>query len=49
LEDLIAWAEDEMKSLGDAFDKSGLPEEVPTELINETLIKIRKEFYEDKK
>lgn len=42
---LITWAESEMKDLRVLFDKSGLPDEVPSELINKTLIKIRKEFY----
>ena len=45
LEDLITWAEKEMNELSVLFDGSGLPDDVSTELINETLIKIRKEFY----
>lgn len=46
LEDLIGWAEQEMIDLDTMFDNSDLPDEVPTELINETLKKIRKDFYE---
>jgi len=45
LEELITWAEKEMEDLIVLFDDSGLPDEVPTKLIDETLIKIRKEFY----
>ena len=47
LEDLISWAETEMNELGVLFDNSDLPNEVDRELINKTLIKIRKEFYEN--
>lgn len=43
---LITWAEDEMKELGLLFESSGLPDDVDSELINETLKKIRKDFYE---
>lgn len=46
LEDLIGWAEQEMNDLDTMFDNSDLPDAVPTELINETLKKIRKDFYE---
>jgi len=46
LEDLIDWAEQEMDELDTIFDNSELPDNVPTELINETLVKIRKDFYE---
>jgi predicted nucleotidyltransferase len=45
LGELIAWAESEMNELGDLFDNSGLPSDVDSELINQTLIKIRKDFY----
>lgn len=45
LEDLIDWAEKEMNDLATLFDESDLPEEVPSELIHETLIRIRKDFY----
>ena len=48
LEDLIGWAEQEMIDLDVLFDNSELPDEVPTELINETLKKIRTDFYEGK-
>ena len=48
LGELIGWAESEMNELSGLFAKSGLPDDVPTELINETLIKIRKEFYNKK-
>lgn len=46
LEDLITWSENEMDELDTLFDNSSLPDNVPTELINETLVKIRKDFYE---
>ena len=45
LGELIGWAENEMNDLRGLFDESGLPDDVPAELINETLIKIRTEFY----
>lgn len=45
LEDLITWAEKEMIELDTLFDNSNLPENVDSELINQTLIKIRTEFY----
>jgi predicted nucleotidyltransferase len=48
LGELITWAEDEMNHLREVFDNSELPDDVPTELINETLVKIRTEFYNKK-
>ncbi len=45
LGELIEWSENEMNQLNMLFDDSSLPDEVSTELINETLIKIRKDFY----
>jgi len=45
LEDLITWAEKEMNELNELFAKSNLPDEVPTELINQVLINVRKDFY----
>ena len=43
--DLIKWAEKEMNDLSILFDESDLPDEVPSELIHRTLIKIRNDFY----
>jgi predicted nucleotidyltransferase len=45
LDDLIEWAEAEMRNLEPLFDVSELPDSVDKDLINDTLIKIRKEFY----
>lgn len=45
LEDLIKWAENEMIELDVAFDNCNLPTEVDGEIINQTLIKIRTDFY----
>ncbi|MEK6828513.1 MAG: nucleotidyltransferase domain-containing protein [Nanoarchaeota archaeon] len=46
LEELLHWAQEEMNALDAAFDNCNLPDEVGGELINQTLIKIRKDFYE---
>jgi len=46
LDDLISWAENEMIELDVAFDNCSLPNEVDSKLINDTLVRIRKEFYE---
>lgn len=45
LEELIEWSENEMAELDSLFDNSDLPDEVDTEVIHNTLVKIRKEFY----
>lgn len=46
LEELLQWAQEEMNKLDTAFDNCNLPDEVSPELINQTLIAIRKDFYE---
>jgi uncharacterized protein len=45
LEELISWSENEMAELDVLFDNSDLPDEVDHVIIDELLIKIRKEFY----
>ncbi len=45
LEELLNWAENEVKQLEELFAKSDLPDDVNPEFINELLVKIRKEFY----
>lgn len=49
LEELITWAESEMSELDALFDNSNLPDGVPRELINDTLVKIREDFYLEQK
>jgi len=46
LDSLIEWAESEMNELGPLYDASNLPVEVDAEVINQTLIKIRTDFYD---
>lgn len=45
LEELIEWAENEIATIDDLFDKSDLPNEVDPLFVHELLLKIRKEFY----
>ena len=45
LEELLDWAENEMKEIDVLFDNSDLPNEVDPELINKVLIQVRKDFY----
>ena len=45
LESLINEAEESIKEMDSIFDNSDLPNKVNMDLINELLIKIRKEFY----
>lgn len=48
LEDMLVWLENEMKELSVVYDNCNLPEEVDSELIHQTLVKIRTEFYDNK-
>lgn len=45
LDDLLNWAESEMLNLEPLFSVSNLPDSVDSKLINDTLVKIRKDFY----
>ena len=45
LQDIIEWAEKELLIIDDLFVNSDLPNEIDRELINNMLIKIRKECY----
>jgi len=47
LGELLGWAENEMNTMDVLFDNCSLPDDVDPELINQTLIKIRKGFYEN--
>jgi uncharacterized protein len=47
LGELLEWAENEMNELDTLFDNSNLPYEVESDLINRTLVKIRKDFYDN--
>jgi len=48
LESLIEIAENSLREMDEIFTNSNLPEKVDSNLINNLLIKIRKEFYEKK-
>jgi hypothetical protein len=45
LDTLIDTAEAEIKEMDRIFDESDLPNKIDPELVNELLIKIRREFY----
>ena len=45
LETLISIAENELQCLDELYQNSGLPNKVDPQLVNELLIKIRREFY----
>ena len=47
LDELIDWAEKEMIEINTLFDNSDLQDDVPGEFINQLLIKIRTDFYEE--
>ncbi len=48
LEDIIEWATQAIIDLDDIYEKSTLPKTLNPNVINEILIKIRKEFYKNK-
>lgn len=48
LEDMLKWLENEMKELSVVYDNCNLPDTVDSELIHQTLVKIRTEFYDNK-
>jgi predicted nucleotidyltransferase len=45
LNELVKWAEEEIKIIDDLFDKSDLPETIDNDLLKNILLTIRKEFY----
>ena len=46
LQDIIGWGEEEIKIVDELFSNSSIPDSIDKSVVNDLLIKIRKEFYE---